>query len=146
MSRPRAQLGETENLRMPRVDVNGVVRERLTRRPRSARPIRKIGAGTFAGDLGIDMLWEIDLFGRVRRSVGAAAAELGSLEAVRNNVLLSLLSTVASAYIDVRGTQMRLGVAERNVAVQQQTLDLVLLLNKEGAATELRCRARAPSC
>ena len=66
------------------------------------------------------------------------------LEAVRNNVLLSLLSTVASSYIDLRGTQMRLDVAQRNVAVQQQTLDLVLLLNKEGAATELDvARARS---
>lgn len=134
----RAQLGQVETRRLPSADFNGTVRERRDAQaaqrkadPHDEAPTRSIAT------LGVDLLWEVDLFGRVRRSVEAAAADLGSLEAVRNNVLLSLLSTVASSYIDLRGTQMRLGVAERNVAVQQQTLDLVLLLNKEGAATEL---------
>lgn len=134
----RAQLGQAETRRLPSVDANGTVRERrdaqAAQRKANAHdeaPTRSIAT------LGVDLLWEIDLFGRVRRSIEAAAADLGSLEAVRNNVLRSLLSTVASSYIDLRGAQMRLGVAERNVAVQQQTLDLVLLLNKEGAATDL---------
>ena len=134
----RAQLSQVETRRLPNVDANGTVRERREAQaaqrkadPHDQAPTRSLA--TF----GVDLLWEIDLFGRVRRSVEAAAAELGSLEAVRNNVLLSVLSTVASAYIDLRGAQSRLGVAQRNVAVQQQTLDLVATLNNEGAATDL---------
>ena len=141
----RAQLNQAQTRLLPSADVNGTVRERRDAQAAQRKadadgesPTRSIA--TF----GVDLLWEIDLFGRVRRSVEAAAADLGSLEAVRNNVLLSLLSTVASAYIDLRGAQLRLNVAERNVAVQQQTLDLVLLLNKEGAATDLDvARARS---
>lgn len=134
----RAQLSQVETRRVPNVDVSGELRERRDAQAaqrnadaHDSAPIRS------AVNIGVNLLWEVDLFGRVRRSVEAAAAELGSLEAVRNNVLLSLLSTVAGSYIDLRGAQLRMSVAERNVAVQQQTLDLVLLLNKEGAATDL---------
>ena len=134
----RAQLRQVEPRRLPSADVNGTVRER--REAQAAQ--RKADADGEAptrsiATFGVDLLWEIDLFGRVRRSVEAASAELGSLEAVRNNVLRSVLSTVANAYIDLRGAQLRLGVAQRNVAVQQQTLDLVATLNQEGAATDL---------
>ncbi len=134
----RAQLRQVETRRLPNVDANATVRERRDAQAAQSKGDAHDDAPTRSlATIGVDLLWEIDLFGRVRRSVEAAAADLGSLEAVRNNVLLSLLSTVASSYIDLRGAQMRMAVAERNVAVQQQTLDLVLLLNKEGAATEL---------
>lgn len=134
----RALLRQVETRHLPSVDANGTVRERRDAQAaqRKADAHNQVPTRSLA-TIGVDLLWEIDLFGRVRRSVEAAAADLDSLEAVRNNVLLSLLSTVASSYIDLRGAQMRLAVAERNVAVQQQTLDLVLLLTKEGAATEL---------
>jgi multidrug efflux system outer membrane protein len=52
-------------------------------------------------------------------------------------VQVALLAGVGRAYLDLRGSQRRLEVAERNVRVQQQTLDLVLLLDREGAATDL---------
>ena len=134
----RAQLRQVETRRLPTVDVNGTLRERREAQAAQRKADAHNEAPTRAlATIGVDLLWEIDLFGRVRRSVEAAAADLGSLEAVRNNVLLSLLSTVASSYIDLRGAQMRMAVAARNVAVQQQTLDLVLLLTREGAATEL---------
>lgn len=134
----RAQLRQVETRRLPNVDANGTVRERREAQAAQSKSDAHEQAPTRSfATIGVDLLWEIDLFGRVRRSVEAAAADLGSLEAVRNNVLLSLLSTVASSYIDLRGAQMRMAVAERNVAVQQQTLDLVVLLSREGAATEL---------
>ncbi|MGR8919675.1 MAG: efflux transporter outer membrane subunit [Gammaproteobacteria bacterium] len=98
--------------------------------------------GTSFGTFSLSSSWEIDLFGRVRRSIEAAEAELGSAAAVRDGVMVSVLAAVARAYVDLRGEQVRLNVAERNVAVQRQTLELVELLLREGAATELD-RARA---
>jgi multidrug efflux system outer membrane protein len=134
----RAQLNQAQTRELPTADVDGTLRERRDAQAAQRKADAHNEAPTRSlATIGASLLWEIDLFGRVRRSVEAAAADLGSLEAVRNNVLRSLLSTVASSYIDLRGAQLRLDVAERNVAVQQQTLDLVLLLNKEGAATEL---------
>jgi len=52
-------------------------------------------------------------------------------------VTVSVLAAVARAYVDLRGSQLRLDVAHRNVAVQEQTLALVNILLTEGAATEL---------
>lgn len=134
----RAVLAAVDTRRRPRVDANALVQERrdasgliVFADPDTRFPT--ISSGTFS----LDLTWELDLFGRVRRSIEAAAADLGSLEAVQNAVLTSVLAEVARAYVDLRGAQMRLDVAERNVAVQQQTLDLVTVLQREGAATEL---------
>ena len=141
----RAQLSQFETRREPSLDLNGTVRERRDAQAAQRKADAHDTAPTRSiATVGVDLLWEIDLFGRVRRSIEAAAADLGSLEAVRNGVLIAVLSSTASAYVDLRGAQARLAVAERNVSVQQQTLDLVVLLNREGAATDLDvARARS---
>lgn len=75
--------------------------------------------------LGFDAAWELDLWGRVRRSVEAADAELGAqLEDVRD-VYVTVAAEVARNYVELRAFQRRLALAERNVALQQETLVLV---------------------
>lgn len=134
----RAVLDAVDTRKRPRVDFNASVQER---RDSSALIVIADSDNRFPtvsrGSFGLDLSWEVDLFGRVRRSIEAAAAELGSLEAVRNGVMVAVLAQVARAYVDLRGAQSRLEVAARNVDVQRQTLDLVSLLTREGAATEL---------
>lgn len=140
----RAVLEAAGTRRLPSVDVGATLQERrdasallVIADPDDRLP--GVSSGTFRGDLS----WEIDLFGRVRRSIEAAEAALGSAEAVRDGVLVSVLAAVARAYVDLRGAQLRLDVAERNVAVQRQTLELVEVLLREGAATSLdAARAR----
>lgn len=134
----RAILAQVNTRQLPSLNANGTVQERrdaaatlAVADPHNALP------ATTSSTWSLDLAWELDLFGRVRRSIEAAAAEVGSLEALRRDVLTSLLAAVARAYVDLRGAQARLAVAKRNVSVQQQTLDLVTLLNREGAATEL---------
>ncbi|MGE3775517.1 MAG: efflux transporter outer membrane subunit, partial [Gammaproteobacteria bacterium] len=134
----RAALDEVRTRRRPRVDATASVTEGRSAAalvgqldPDDAQPT--LSSGTF----GLDLSWELDLFGRIRRSVEAASAELGSQAALRDGVLVAVLGRVARAYVDLRGAQARLDVAKRNVSVQKQTLDLVTLLNSEGAATEL---------
>lgn len=134
----RAALDEVSTRRRPRVNATASVLENRNAAalipqldPNEAQPT--LSSGTF----GLDLSWELDLFGRIRRSVEAATAEIGSQEALRNGVVTSVLGRVASGYVDLRGAQARLDVARRNVSVQRQTLELVTLLNAEGAATEL---------
>lgn len=93
---------------------------------------------------GFDATWELDFFGRVRRSVEAATAEVGASDAVRRDVIVSLLAEVARNYFELRGTQNQLEVARRNAENQKQTLDLTLALLEGGRGTELdTSRARA---
>ncbi len=134
----RAALDEVRTRRRPRVDATASVQEgrnaaALTPQLDADNAQPTLSSGSF----GLDLNWELDLFGRIRRSVDAATAEIGSQEALRNGVVTAVLGRVARAYVDLRGAQARLDVAKRNVSVQRQTLDLVTLLNAEGAATEL---------
>lgn len=135
----RATLAQTLTRRLPTLDANASVTERRNSSAlfpvgsRAENPLPTLLGGTF----GFDLTWELDLFGRVSRSIEAANADLGAMEALRADVMVSVLAGVARSYIDLRGSQTRLDVAARNVTVQRQTLELVELLYREGAATEL---------
>lgn len=73
---------------------------------------------------GFDASWEPDLFGGVRRSEEAAAAETQSTIEQRHDALLSLEGELGRAYIDLRGTQQKLAITNENLSVQRQTLQL----------------------
>ena len=95
-------------------------------------------------DAGFDATWELDFFGRVRRSVEASTAEVAATEAARRDVLVTLISEVARNYFELRGAQHQLDVARRNAANQRETLDLTVTKLQAGRATELdSARARA---
>jgi outer membrane protein, multidrug efflux system len=74
---------------------------------------------------GIDAAYEVDLFGGVRRSVQAAAAELAATEAGRDLVRVTVTGEVALNYFDARLAQRRLAIAEANLASQDETLQIV---------------------
>jgi multidrug efflux system outer membrane protein len=87
--------------------------------------------------LGFSASWEIDLFGRVRRSVEAANADLQASIEDRRAVLVSLDSDVARAYIDLRGVQLRKTVTEQSLATQRELLDLTRQRQTVGLTTDL---------
>ena len=86
---------------------------------------------------GLDMSWEIDLFGRVRRSVESADASIeASIEDYRD-ILVTLLSDVGGSYVEVRTLQRRLALAEQNVLIQRDTLQLTEDRNRAGLVGDL---------
>jgi multidrug efflux system outer membrane protein len=87
--------------------------------------------------LGFDASWEIDLFGRVRRSVEAARADLGAERANYEDAQVTVAAEVARNYFELRGAQKRLEVARRNLDSERQTLDLTQLLDQAGRGSEL---------
>ena len=88
-------------------------------------------------DAGFDASWELDFFGRVRRGVEAARAEVDSAEASLRDAQVSVTAEVARTYFELRGEQSELEVAERNVVNQRATLDLTTSLLDAGRGTEL---------
>jgi outer membrane protein, multidrug efflux system len=88
-------------------------------------------------NVGFDATWELDFFGRVRRSIEAIAADVGAQEAFRRDVIVSLLSEIARNYLELRGAQNQLGVAHRNAANQSETLNLTIAVLEGGRGTEL---------
>jgi len=73
---------------------------------------------------GFDATWEIDVFGGTRRAVESASDTVQAAIWDRRDVLVSLLAEVAVNYIELRGAQRELQIAEGNLQSQQQTLDL----------------------
>ncbi len=73
---------------------------------------------------GLDLSWEIDLFGRIRRTVEAADAQLEASVEDYRDVLVTLYAEVGSAYVDARTFQTRLDFARQNVESQRHSLGL----------------------
>jgi len=74
--------------------------------------------------LGVAASWEIDVFGRVRRSIEAAGANYQASIEDYHDVMVSLYADVATAYIDIRGTQQRIVVARKNADYMAESLKL----------------------
>lgn len=85
----------------------------------------------------LDASWFLDLFGRYRRSKESALASLDAAYANVDTARLSLLSSVASAYIDVRYFQERIAIAQANLKSRRETLQLTQLQLEAGAASRL---------
>jgi NodT family efflux transporter outer membrane factor (OMF) lipoprotein len=86
---------------------------------------------------GIDAGWELDLFGGRRRALEAASANLVASEADLRDALITLLGDVALSYVNARTTQSRLAFAQRNLASQQELLDITGWRADAGLATVL---------
>ncbi len=91
--------------------------------------------GLFQG--GLDMKWELDLFGSNRAGLSAARADLLNEEQLRNDLAISLSAEAARYYFELRGTEERLGILGRNVDAQLQLLQLTIDRAEAGLATTL---------
>jgi multidrug efflux system outer membrane protein len=96
---------------------------------------KQIEINNFEGNF--DASWELDVFGRVRQGVRAAAADTVAAEEGRRGVLVALLGEVGRAYTELRGLQLRLAIAEKNIGTQQDTLEVAEARAKAGLATQL---------
>jgi multidrug efflux system outer membrane protein len=88
-------------------------------------------------DAGFDAAWELDFFGRVRRSNQAARADAGAAEATLRDAIVSVTAEVVRNYCVLRGLQDQLAVAEGNENNQRQTLQLVQVRLDAGRGTQL---------
>jgi len=87
--------------------------------------------------LGLSASWELDLFGRVRRSVEAADADVQTAVENERDVRVSLASDVAEAYIDLRGAQLRRSILEQSLATQRDVLMLTRDRRRAGLTSDL---------
>jgi outer membrane protein, multidrug efflux system len=86
-------------------------------------------------DAGFDASWELDVFGRVRKTVQAQSAFVAANQEDLRNVRVSLSAEVARAYFELRGGQERLSVATKNAANQQRTLEVTRQRLQAGRGT-----------
>jgi NodT family efflux transporter outer membrane factor (OMF) lipoprotein len=115
--------------------------------PQSAAGDAALGVGALPGDsgspaynlyqFGFDASWEVDIWGRVRRSVETATALTQASYEDRNAVLLSARAELARDYIELRDTQSLLVIAKQNLEIARDVMKLTQVRVREGVTTEL---------
>jgi multidrug efflux system outer membrane protein len=87
--------------------------------------------------LPLDLTWELDLFGRVRRLNETSRAELAAAGALFDAARLSLTAEVASTYFTLRALDQELRVVTATIALRHDALGLVQARYKSGSAGDL---------
>jgi multidrug efflux system outer membrane protein len=85
--------------------------------------------------LGLSLSWEIDLFGRLRRSDEAARAQLLATEDIARGVMNSLVASVATTWFNLRELDEEVAIIERTIVIQEESLALVRSLKRNGVAS-----------
>lgn len=140
----RASLSEARSNRLPSTTVTGAAN-----RAQSSTITNPAAGGAELPevdtyDVGLDMSYEIDLFGRVESTIRAARADHRAAEAALEVVRVTVVAETARAYADTCALNAQVAVAERTIGLQSQTADLTQNLLNAGSGNGLDvARARA---
>ncbi len=81
--------------------------------------------------------WELDIWGKLRRATEAARADLLGTEEARNGVILSLVTSVAAAYIDLRSLDRQLEISKSTAKSREDSVNVFMLRFSAGTVSEL---------
>ncbi len=145
LRRVRAALGEARSGRLPSTTTSAT--GQYGRASAATVPGGNGGQPLDEGetyDVGLDVAYEIDLFGRVGSSIRAARADADAAAAALEVVQVSVAAETARAYADACSANAQIEVLERTVELQSGTVDLTQRLLDGGAGNGLdTARARA---
>jgi NodT family efflux transporter outer membrane factor (OMF) lipoprotein len=88
-------------------------------------------------DAGFNLAWELDFWGRFRRAVEAADADLDASVFNFDQVLVTLLGDIGATYADIRTTQRRIALARENLALQRDVFTIADARFRGGQVSEL---------
>lgn len=88
-------------------------------------------------DLGLDMAWELDLFGRIQRQLEASDAQEAVAQADLQQLQVSLIAELVDAYGNLRGAQLRERIALDNLKNQQDSQAITISLRDAGVGNQL---------
>ncbi|HEY1878313.1 MAG TPA: efflux transporter outer membrane subunit [Caulobacteraceae bacterium] len=129
----RALVGVAKSQAYPQVGYQGFASDQ-----KALIPTENEATTTYATWGGfLSAAWELDIWGRIRRSTEAARADLYAQEDVRRGVTLTLVSDVAAGYFQLLALDRRLDVAEESARVYTQNLNLFTLRFQAGRDSNL---------
>jgi outer membrane protein, multidrug efflux system len=132
LDQARAVFDETRRDRYPTVTVGAAI----DRREQAVPGVSDAPVDTTTYRAGFDAYWEIDLFGRIRSAVRAAAANAQGLDAALDDVRVTVVSEAARNYFELRGIQQQISVTERSLANARETLRLSQVRRDSGIGEE----------
>ena len=90
-------------------------------------------------DAGFDAVWELDVFGKVRRMNEASSAGVAATKAQRDAVLISVAAETVRNYLELRSSQQQLKIALRNAQIQEESLRQATLRWEAGKGRGAGC-------
>jgi len=93
------------------------------------------GSDTYQATINVG--WELDVWGRIRRASEAARADLLAAEEGRRTVILTLVSSVATSYVTLRSLDRQLEVAQDTVNTRHESVELFEKQFRGGVVAEL---------
>ncbi len=127
MQQAAAVLTQTRSQFFPQVGYGvGGTRER-TREPAFAVNLPNYPNPTTAYQAALQASWEIDLWGRIQRQSEAVLADVLATEQARRGVVLSLVAQVCSSYLQLRGLDAQLAVAQQTLQTYAESVELFKL-------------------
>ena len=132
LDQARAVFDERRRDRFPRVTAGAAI----DRREQAVPGLSDEPVDTTTYSAGFDAFWEIDLFGRVRGAIRAAAANAASVDAALDDVRVSVAAEMARNYFELRGLQQQIAVTERSLANAGETLRLSQVRRDAGVGEE----------
>ena len=133
----RAQVGIVRSEMFPTISGGGSLqKDRVAQNATGGLPPGANPELSF-GTLSLDMTWEVDVWGRIRRLTESARAELVSNEETRRAVLITLIAEVGTAYFRLRALDLQLEISRRTIQVREQGLQLTRTQRDLGVATGL---------
>ena len=88
-------------------------------------------------NLGFDVAWEMDVWGKYARGIESAQAGLYGTIASYDEILITITGEVARNYINYRTSQERILLARQNIAIQQRVVEITEIQYESGNVTEL---------
>jgi len=85
----------------------------------------------------MDLSWELDLWGRIRRGFEAATADAEALDHDRRGVILTMLGDLGTAYFELRHIDELIDLTERTLRTRRDSLAIITNRYQAGLATEL---------
>lgn len=134
LERVRASLRETRAARLPQANIGAGA---TYGRSSATQSLPGVDREDSSFDVGLQVSYEVDLFGRVARSIEAARGDLAAAEAARDAVRVTVAAETARAYADASAAAERLTVAERTVSLIEQTLKVTTKRFEAGRGTRL---------
>ncbi|MBB5686818.1 efflux transporter outer membrane subunit [Sphingobium boeckii] len=134
LARARALLRETRADRLPQTAIGAGATYGRTPAIQTVPGLDREGDSY---DVGLSVSYEVDLFGRVKRSIEAARGDADALAAARDAVRVAIAAETARAYADASAAAERLEVASRTVGLIDQTLNITTKRFEAGRGSRL---------
>lgn len=134
LAQARANLRETSAARFPDADIGASVNRQ---RQSAIQVLPGNDRENTVVDLGLNVAYEVDLFGRVRRNVEAAQGDYQAAEAELDAVRVSTVAATTRAYVGAASAAQRLAVAEQIVLLLDRSIAVTTQREEAGLTTRL---------